>query len=116
MATLWSKTEALVNDSRETFERLMNVKVETDLETLTNQINIRLRDQNQSLVTQLNDTNEELRVNLQNQIERAIAGVSADTSGHVEQVSKAHVDRLQGRLEQFEAIIDDTRRGISVKV
>ena len=66
MASLWKKTETLVNDSRETFERLMNVKVETDLENLTNQINIRLRDQNQSLVTQLNDTNEELRVNLQN--------------------------------------------------
>ena len=65
MASLWKKTETLVNDSRETFERLMNVKVETDLENLTNQINIRLRDQNQSLVTQLNDTNEELRVNLQ---------------------------------------------------
>ena len=64
MAAIWAKTNALVKDSRDTFERLMNVKVETDLEGLTNQINERLRDQNQSLVTQMNDTNEGLRVNL----------------------------------------------------
>ena len=116
MAGLWQKTEKMVADSRDSLERVMNAQIETDLNALTNQMNIRLRDQNQSLVTQLNDTNEELRVNLQNQIERAIAGVSADTSGHVDQISKAHVDRLQGRLEQIEAMMDDTRRGISVKV
>ena len=66
MAGLWQKTEKIVSDTRDNLERVMNAKIETDLDALTNQMNIRLRDQNQSLVTQLNDTNEELRVNLQN--------------------------------------------------